>query len=807
MFKNYFLIAWRNLRRNKTFSLISIGGLAIGIAGFIFILLFVINELSYDRFHSDYKNIYRVNTTATTSGMSTDLATSHAPLARALEISYPEIIRTTRLARIGSLRVGLEKDIEQYNEDKFFYADSNFFKVFGFKFLKGNPETALVNPRSLVLTETSARKYFGNQDPLGRQMKVEKDTVFYMVTGVLADVPVNSHIQFDMLGSMSSDKRWNTNRWIDEYVHTYAQLKSNTNVKALEKKMQAIVYTYLAPEIEYHSGLKMADWEKAGSRTGYYLLPLKDIHLRSTSTEELEPTGNISYIYIYSLIAVAILSIAIFNFVNMATSRSVSRAKEVGVRKVIGSTKIRLVYQFIFESIIASVLSTIIAVLLVVLLQSPFESMIGKKIDFSIISGYSGWLLLFALSIAAGILAGFYPAFVLSAFQPSRVLKGAITTGVNSGRLRNIIVVAQFTASIIIIVGTIVVYQQLHFMLTKNLGFSKEQVLVIRRPDMLGGGFESFKNDLLSNQGIQTVAGSNTIPGQPFPRRSYRIKGNPEGFVFQFNHVSYDYLQTMGLKLVSGRFFSKEHGLDTKAVVINEAAAKAFGFKDPIGKELTSAWHKGELLTIIGVVRDFNIESLRKKIDPVAMELRPEDTNPDGFISVKIKNDGNIRNTVQYIKETWLKHANGKLFVSSFLDEDYERLYISEFATGKIFMVFASLSVFVACLGLIGLLMFTVSVRKKEIGVRKVLGASVTNIAQMLSKDFLKLVLLAAVIASPIAWWAMHIWLNDFAYRINIQWWIFVFAGVVAVLIALITVSFHAIKAAMANPVKSLRTE
>ncbi len=794
--------------KNKFFSLISISGLTIGITSFILISLYVINELSYDRFHSNYKNIYRANTTSRGSAMSTDLATTHSPLAKTLIDNYPEVVKATRLLSIGSLRVGLEKENEHYSEDRTLFADSNFFDVFDFKFLKGNPKTALVNPRSLVLTKMYARKYFGDEDPIGRQIAIEEDTVFYIVTGVVADVPATSHIQFNMLGSMSTNDQWNDDRWISgSYVHTYVVLRHDANVKTLEKKMQEIVYKYLAPEIEYYSGLTMAQWEGAGNHTGYYLIPLKDIHLHSTSTEELEAGGNISYIYIYALIAIIILFIAIFNFVNMATARSALRAKEVGVRKVIGSSKAGLIYQFIVESIIVSILATVLAGILVTLLKPLFEELVGKGIDFSITSGYVGLLLAFGLAIVVGILAGFYPAFVLSAFRPAEVLKGTFNKGTSSGWLRNFLVVIQFTASIVIIIGTMVVYKQLHFMLTRNIGFNKEQVLVVRRPDVLKGSLEAFKNDLLRNPNISVVAHSNTIPGKPFPRRSYRHKGNPESFVFSFNHVSYDYQKAMGIDIVSGRFFSKEHGLDSKAVVINETAARTLGYDDPIGKELTSPWHKGELLKIIGVVKDFNIESLHKKIEPVAMELMPENVNAEGYITVKISNDNNIRKIVQYIKDTWSRHSNGKLFESFFFDEDYENLYRSEFTTGKVFVIFAALSIFIACLGLVGLLAFTVSARRKEIGIRKVLGAGIGKLVKLLSADIVKLILIATLIAWPLAYFGTEYWLRNFADRIELKAWLYPSATIIVVLICSLAISFQVVKAAMANPAKSLRTE
>ena len=803
MIRNYLKTTWRNLLKSKGLSFINISGLAIGITSFVLISLYIVNELSYDRFHSHYKNIYRVNVKARSSAMSTDLATSHLPLAKTLVADYPEVSKATRILKPGPLRIGVGN--EYYSEEKMLYADANFPDVFDFKLIKGNSATALINPRSLVLTETCAKKYFGNDDPIGKHITIEDDSILYVVTAIIEDAPANSHIKFDIVGSMSSNNSWNDNRWIGGECYTYVMLNEDVRVEALEKKIQKIVYEHIAPEITHYTGLTMAQWEKSGNRTGYYLIPLKNIHLHSTSTMELEPGSNISYIYTYAFIGFIILFIAIFNFVNLATVQSTSRVKEVGVRKVIGSTKTGLVYQFILESVFISVFATILGGILVKLLTPYFETLVGRQLAFNITSSYVGLVALLFLAVVVGFLAGSYPAFVLASFRPVNALERIFNQPAKSGWLRSSLVVLQFTASIAIIIVTLVVYNQLQYMLTKNLGFDKEQILAIRRSDLLKGNLESFRNDLLLNTNIRSVANSKTLPGKTYDRRSYRRKGSPESYVCMFDHVSFNYNEVMGLKLLSGRFFSKDFSLDSNAVVINETLAKNLGFKDPIGQRLTSAWHRGESLQIIGVVKDYNIESLRKKIEPLALEMIPDNTN--GYVTVKIANDKNIRQTVQYIHDSWSKHSNGKLFESFFFDDDYENLYKSDFATRKVLVVFASLSILIACLGLFGLVTLTIERRTKEIGIRKVLGASVTGIVQMVSKDFLKLVLIAAVVAFPLAWYFMNKWLQDFAYRISIGWWVFIVAGSLAIIIAFVTIGFQAMKAGVANPVKSLRTE
>jgi putative ABC transport system permease protein len=466
-----------------------------------------------------------------------------------------------------------------------------------------------------------------------------------------------------------------------------------------------------------------------------------------------------------------------------------------------------LVFQFILESIIVSLLATIVAGILVTLFSPLFTSLVGKQLAFSITSHYVGLLSLLALAVIVGLLAGLYPALVLSAVLPIDVLKGTFHKGTRAGWVRNFLVVVQFAASMVIIIGTMVVYQQLDFMLTRNLGFNKDNILVIQRPDVLKEGQETFKNALLANPNISAVAHSNTIPGKAYPERSYRPKGNDESFVFKFNHVSHTFHDVMGLELVAGRFFSKEHRLDSSAVVINEAAAKAFGFENPIGQQLTSPWHQGEFLTIIGVVKDFNFESLHKKIEPIALELMPENSDQGGFITVRISSPENIRKTIQYIENTWARQSNGKLFESFFFDNDYEKLYQSEIATGKVLLVFASLSIFIACLGLVALLAYTVAIRKKEIGVRKILGAGMGSLVNLLSAEVVKLIVIAAFVAWPLAYLGTRYWLQNFVDQIEINPWVYLSATGVVVLICALAVSLQVVKAATENPVHSLREE
>lgn len=802
MVKNFYFTTLRNLLKHKSYFLINVLGLAIGMASFIFISLYVFNELSYDKFHANHENIFRVRTESVIRGEPRNRATAAAPMARTMMNNYPEVLGATRIMRHGSLLIG--SGSEKINEEHILFADSSFFSVFSFKLLKGNPKTVLLHPKSIVLSKDYARKYFGNSEPIGQKMVIE-DTTFYTVTGVVENVPSNSHIQFDMLVSLSTKSISRTNQWIGTDLHTYVTLRDNSRTDELQSKMRQIFYDHIAPEIEYYTGMTIKDWENTGNMVGFNLTPIKDIHLHSIATGELEPTGNITYIYAYSLIGIIILFIAIFNFVNLATAHSVTRAKEVGVRKVIGSTKNNLILQFILESVVLSLIGGLFAVVLIFAFKTPFKDLIGNDLAFDITSGYIGWLAIIALAVLVGVVAGSYPAFVIAAFQPVKVLKGNFSPVGKGGWLRNLLVTLQFSASMVIIMGTMVVYNQIDYMLTKNLGFDKDQILVVKRPDWLNRSQEVFKNELVKSPDIQIVANSKTIPGKTYDIRSYRKDNNDEVFLFKNNQVTYEHQELMGLELISGRFFSKEFASDSNAIVLNQSAAKSLGLEEPLGTHLITPWKKGQLLTIVGIVKDYNVESLHNDIAPVSLELAPN--NNKGYLSVKMSNSKNIRETVAFIEKTWSKHSNEKPFNYFFFDEDYQQLYRSESTTGEMFTGFAALSIFIACLGLIGLVTYTASIRKKELGIRKVLGAGTYTLVRLLSARIVRLIVAATLISWPLAYLATGFWLQNFADRISTSPRIYLFSTLTIVVIVGITISFQTIKTALSNPIESLRQE
>ncbi|UXP31844.1 ABC transporter permease [Reichenbachiella agarivorans] len=807
MLKNYYITAIRNLMKHKSYFLLNMSGLAIGIASFVFIALFIFNELSYDKFHSDYKNIYRIQVKGQMMDQSMDMAVSASPMAKALINDYPDVAQVTRIKESGAWFIGYGD--KKFNEDGVLFADSSFFDVFSFELLAGDPKTALINPRSMILTQSYAQKYFGDENPMGKKITVEQDSIFYTITGVLADIPDNSHIQFDMLGSISTYKYWNNNQWVSHNFHTYMKIKENSDPEALEVKMQDMVRKYVGPQIEKFLGTTMDDFEQAGNSFSYYLMPIEDIHLYSEAEGELGNNSNISYIYIYSLIAFVLLFIAIINFVNLATAQSSSRAKEVGIRKVSGSTREGLIYQFIFESVFISIVATGLAYILVVFLTPAFTELIGKTLSIDMSSNYIAWLGMFILAILIGILAGFYPAFVLASFKPAQVLGGTFKKGAKSGWLRNLLVMVQFTASIVIIIGTFVVYQQTDYMMSKNLGFDKEQILVLRRPDVLRDNLETFKTQLLQNPNIKAVANSVSIPGKTrYSNNAFMTEENPTmpNVLYQ-NFVSFGYEELMEFELVQGRFHARQYPSDSNAVIINEAAVKMLGYDEPIGKRFVRPSSKGEThyLTVIGVIKDYHFETLHKQIQPTILTLM--EGNAEGYATIRLSNTQNIKETLAFIESTWYDYSYNKPFQYFFFNEDYQNLYKSESTTGKVFLVFAFLSIFIACLGLIGLITYTLMIRNKEIGIRKVLGASNRSLVTLLSHEIVKLIAIATLIAWPLAYFATDYWLQNFASRLSVSPWIYLVATLMVFLIGILAISFQTLRASTKNPVDSLRQE
>jgi putative ABC transport system permease protein len=792
------------MRKHSGYLILNITGLTIGMTSFLLITIYVLHELSYDRFHQNYENIYRIKVKGVMAGATLDQAITAAPMAQTLLTDYPEILHAVRINRSGAWLV--KYGDTRFNEDGILFADSSFFSVFDFKLLRGDQKTALVNPRSIILTEEFAKKYFGNEDPMGKRLSLEADTNLYTVTGVIQNIPANSHFRFDMLGSLSSLGDSKSTQWLNHNYYTYIVLKDGTKKTVMETKLVEVVVKYVGPEIKKFIGITIEDFQKAGNQFGYELEPLKDIHLKGAPQYQIEPSGSLTTVYIFAVIALLILVIAIINYVNLATAKSAGRAKEVGIRKVSGSDKLGLIFQFVGESLMIVTIATIIASLLVVVLVPAFNHMIGKEISLSLFAGYNGLLGVIALIILVGTAAGAYPAFVLASFNPVEVLKGTLSPGSISKTLRGILVVFQFTVSIVIIIGAFVVYRQLNFMTSANMGIEKENLLVVRRPDALEKRIESFKEQVLQIPGVQKIANTQAIPGTNFNNNAFFLDNDPTKATYLINQtsVSFGFAEVMGIKLASGRFFSKEYGTDTTAVIINETAVKFLGMADPVGKYLLQPRGPGtfEKLRIVGIMKDFNIKSLHEKIPPVCFTFMRG--NYEGYLCIRL--DGkNTQATIKAIENLWKDFSNRQPFQYSFFNDEFNRHYETELKTGRIFILFSVLAIFIACLGLIGLITYMTTIRTREVGIRKSFGATREIIVKLLSREVVVLILISSLVAWPVAYFCIKIWLEGFAEKVSVNPVIFIVASIIGLTIGWLSILYHSLKAAASNPAESLR--
>ncbi len=804
MLRNFFMNAIRNMRKHKGYLILNITGLTIGLTSFLLITMFVLHELSYDRFHKNYENTYRIKIVGMFAELPLDQAITAAPMSRAIQADYPEIEHAVRINQSGAWLV--KYGDTRFNEDGVLFADSSFFSVFDFKLLIGDPATALVNPKSMVITEEFATKYFGNEDPMGKRISLEADTNLYTITGVIQNIPDNSHLKFDMLGSLNSLGGSESTFWISHNYYTYIVLKDGTDKAAMEEKFREIVTKYVGPQLKEFIGVTIEDFQKSGNQFTYKLEPLKDIYMKGATQYELEPGGSLLNVYIFSVIAILILVIAIINYINLATAKSAGRAKEVGVRKVSGSDRKGLIFQFIGESLIIVTIAAIFASLLVLVLTPFFNQLIGKEISISLFSGYTGIVGIIALILFTGLAAGFYPAFVLASFNPVEVLKGTLNPGSMSKTLRGILVVFQFTVSIVIIIGAFIVYSQLHFMTSTDMGMDKENLLIIRRPDALGQQIESFKAQIMQLPGVENTANATTIPGKPYSNNAFMLDNDPAKATYLINQcqVSFGYAETMGIKLAEGRYLSKEYGTDTMAILINETAVKSLGLKDPLNSYILQPRGPQEFnkLRIVGVMKDFTIESLHKSITPVCFTLMPG--NFEGYLCVRL-NGKDIQGIVRSIESIWSDYSPRQPFQYTFFADEFNQLYESEFKAGRIFVLFSLLAIFIACLGLIGLITYMTAVRTREVGIRKTYGAARGSVILLLSREVITLIIFSSLVAYPLAWYGTRMWLEGFAEKIRINPLIFIVASIIGLIIGWISISYQAFKAASSNPAESLR--
>lgn len=810
MLKNYLKIAWRNLRKHKFYTFLNIFGLSLGLASCLLITLYVLDELSYDRSFANADRIFRVNADIRFGGADMSLAVAPDPLAFTLKKDYPQVEQVVRLRENGSQLVRRTHSTENLKEERVFFADSTFFKVFSVPLLSGDPNKVLSEPHSMVISETDAEKYFGKENPIGKGLLVDGSET-YTVTGVMEDVPKRSHLRdLHMLLSMSTLESSRQNDWGSHNFNTYLLLREGVEPGQFEKNFETVLQKYTSKWVQGFLGTSLEEVRKSGNYLKYALLPVTDIHLHSDRTAEVNANGNIQYVYIFGVVAIFLLSIACVNFMNLATARSANRAKEVGVRKALGSERSALVGQFLTESVMLSFFSLVLAFLIAYLALPLFNNLASKEITFPIANVWF-WLILLFTGGTVGVLAGSYPAFFLSAFKPLKVLKNAIELeGKGSGYFRNALVVFQFVISVMLIVGTGVIYRQLNYIQTKKLGFNKDQMLIVNDAYALDNQMKAFKEQALRIPNVQSGTVSSFLP-TPSARTDHTFFPvgqiqQDKGINMQKWAVDLDFVKTLGLEMKEGRAFQEDFPSDSTGIIINESAAKVLGYPDPLGKKIfgfeDSQLQKKVVYTVIGVVKNFHFESLRKNIGALSLILYKS----SGSVVFRL-NGGDAPRTVAQIEALWKKMAPGQPFNYRFMDQDFDNVYRSEQRVGQIFITFATISIIIGCLGLFGLSAFTAERRTKEIGVRKVLGASVTNIVALLSKEFIKLIIIAIVIGSPIAWFGMNHWLRDFAYHVDLAWWMFAAAGLLAIVIALLTVSFQSVKAALMNPVKSLKSE
>jgi putative ABC transport system permease protein len=806
MLKNYLTIALRNLFRHKLFSAINILGLAIGMAACLLIMQYVSFELSYDSFHKNKDRIYRIPVDNFLVNGQHDYIESASPpaLGPALKQDFPEVAEYVRLHWLYDGNILSYKN-NRFLEGRIYHAEPSFLSMFSYPLLKGNARTALNEPNTIILTETTARKYFGNEEPIGKVIQFNgKENL--LVTGILKDLPVNSHLQFHALISFATFEKQEKgnlysegNAWGWYNFFTYILLKPNTNADAFAAKLPAFLEKYQGK-----------DMREKNYRIALMLQPLTDVYLNNATSYEVELQGNRQAIYFLSVIALFVIVIAWVNYINLSTAKATQRAREVGIRKVVGSTRPQLIGQFLLESVLMNLIAAAIAFFLAYATLPLFHKLVGKEIPFTFWQDTRIALLSAGILVAGTVASAFYPAVMLSSFKPVRVLKGSKLGSSRDIWLRKSLVVLQFAASVALIIGTMVVYRQLQFMRGQDLGVNVDQMLIIRAPKIRDSTYATsqftFKTEMLRHPGVQSASFSNCIPGEEITDTAGNVrrkgdKGKEGNYALVW--IDYDFIPAYDLQLVAGRNFSEQFGTDKQAVILNETAARTIGFSTPEEAINQVVIVYNQEKTVVGVVKDYHHRSLQNRHEPTVFI---GDLSRSVYFSLKV-NTANLPQTIAAAKADYENRFPGNPFEYFFLDEYFNRQYQADNQFGQAFAYFAAIAIFVACLGLFGLASFTTSQRTKEIGVRKVLGASVSDILLLLSKDFMSLVFLSFIIAVPIAWYTMNQWLQNYAFRTSLAWWLFVVPGCLVLLIALLTVSLQTWKAALANPVESLRNE
>lgn len=810
MIKNYLKIAFRSLKKQPFFTFINTFGLAIGMAGGLLIAMYIYDELSYDKMFTDADRIYRINTDIKFGGAEIKASEAAPPMAAAIQQDFPEVESTVRFRDRGSMLVRSSDQTDNTKELGVTFVDSTFFEVFGIELLAGDKRTALKEANTLVLTKTVAEKHFGDGDAVGKSLLLDNRNT-YIVTGVIEDLPKNSFLRdHSIFMAMAGNEGSRETTWGSNNYYTFIKLIPETNLDHFRVQLQGMFDKYMMPWAQtVFPGITKESFEASGNYVRYHIMPLTDIHLYSKRQPEMSPNSSIQNVYILSFIGLFLIFLACVNFMNLSTAHSLKRAKEVGIRKTLGSNKTELISQFLTESGLISFVSMVLAIIIALIALPFFNDLSGKSISMPF-GNPIFWMIILSTTLLLGLFSGSYPAFFMSRFMPIDTLKGNGHSKAGGGNIRSTLVVFQFAVSVFLIVGTLVVFQQLEFIQNKELGFKKEQVLLINDAYGAGGQVDAFKEEVLKLSPVQSATLSGFLP-TPSNRSnsSYFKEGamqQEKAIQMQTWDVDHDYIRTLSLNLVAGRDFNKQSVADSTAVIINEATLSILGLnaEEALGKRISGSidLENAVFYNIIGVVNDFHYESLRKNIGALGLFLNKS----SGTMAIKLKSD-DFSSVIASIEDIWKKQAPGQPFNYRFMDDAFNTTYNTEHRLGSIFIIFTVLSIFIACLGLFGLASFNAQKRTKEIGVRKVLGASVKQITYGLTTDFLKLVAIATVIALPLGWYFMNIWLEDFSYRIDISWQILAFSAFLVIGIAILTVSYQSIKAAIANPVKSLRTE
>jgi ABC-type transport system, involved in lipoprotein release, permease component len=806
MFSNLLKHSISSFKRQRSYIIINILGLSIGIACSLLIALYVINEASYDQYNVKKDRIFRTILNGKIGGQEVTASSSPAIMGPTMVKELPEIEDFLRMNGRGPTIIEYNK--QTFTEDHIIEADSSFFNFFSIPVVKGDVKNLLNAPHKVVLSETTAKKIFGNENPIDKQIKIGTDTLLFIVTGVMADVPQNSHFEANALSSFMTNPRSKEPHWMNNSFSTYFLLKPNSSYKTVDAKYPELLQKYVGPEIQKFTGISLNDFVAQGNKYRFYLQSLNDIHLDTSIQQDFKASVDPKYLKIFGSIAMLIVLIAAINFMNLSTAQASRRAKEVGIKKVAGSTRGMLVAQFLSESFILSLIALIVAVIFIKLSLPFFNNLLGAKLSLSLISKWYIIPLLILFSVFVGVLAGSYPAFFLSSFNPYEVLKGSVKNSMQNGRLRRVLVVFQFTVSILLIVGTMIMYRQIKYMLNKDVGFKKEQLIVINRAEALGKKMKSFKETVKNIPGVINISSSTAIPGRTNNNNAYMMEGRKdETFLMTTSWVDYNFLETYGMTLDSGRFFNESFTSDKDACIINESARKDFKITDIEKTRFMEPRDSGKInyLPIIGVVKNFNYESLRNPIGPYILKFQ-NDYMLWGYITVRLSAQ-NYSKTITAIEDKWKEFVSNNPLQYYFLDADFELMYKQEKQNAQMAVIFSILAIFIAALGLFGLTSFTLEQRTKEIGVRKAMGSSVTGIYIVISREVVILVSVSALIAWPLVYYWAGKWLQNFYYKINLGFFTLIVGLAIALGIAVLTISYRIIRAARVNPAQSLKYE